>query len=160
MKRRRVWVVKLTNDDIAGIAEMFGVISRKQLEQALIELSYRQGEELSETAAENAVQEALSSFALVAISHQPQELTAGPAAYPTLPVGANDLPHMLEQDRQKPDPAVVREAANQRYREAVDEAIEASDTETLQDLLQLSYDIEAWAEITVDDVRSRIQDEL
>lgn len=134
----------LTGDELAGICDLFGALTREELAAARSELAFRRGREAGP---EEAVEEALSDYVLV--EHEGLIL-AGPAAFPTLPEGAGDLPHILDA----PEREVDREAAG----EAVLESLHVEDDPDLA--REVSYDLEAWAPIDASGVRDGEQERL
>ena len=145
-------------DDLAGIVDLFGALTREELDEALSELAYRRDEDVPE----GAVDEALAAFALV--EFEPEEgadvdeplLAAGPAAFPTLPEGAEDLPHILVVEGREVDREVVGRAAEERLRAAAAQAVSSGDADRAAELLDVSYDLEAWAPVTLGAVRERL----
>ncbi|TKR25725.1 DUF7109 family protein [Natronomonas salsuginis] len=130
-----------TPDEVAGVVDLFGALTREQANAALSELAYRRGEEPPE----DAIDDALAAFALVGFDHDGDRLVApGPAAFPELPEGAEDLPHILDIDGGVVDRAAIADAAVDRLRtEAVCAAtLDASNRATA--LVDISYDIETW----------------
>ena len=98
----------LTDDELAGIIDLFGALRRPELSAAVSELAYRQGSEPPDVDA--AVEAARSSFVLLAVpGEEGQLLAVGPAAFPTLPDGAEDLLHILDvEPRSASDGRVTR----------------------------------------------------
>lgn len=153
-------------DDLAGIVDLFGALTREELDEALSELAYRRDEEVPE----DAVDEALAAFALVAFEPDDADgvvdgtgdgeagefLAAGPAAFPTLPEGAEDLPHILDVDQRNVDREVVGRAAEERLRAEAARAVSSGDADRAGELLDVSYDLEAWAPVTLAAVRERL----
>lgn len=133
----------LTDDELAGICDLFGALTREELREARSELAFRQGRD---TGPEKRVEEAIVSYALVEFDGV---VLAGPAAFPTLPEGAGDLPHILDV----PERAVDREALG----EAVVERLSTEDPELAR---EVSYDVEAWAPVDASAVREREQERL
>lgn len=130
-----------TPDEVAGVVDLFGALTREEATTALSELAYRRGEEVPE----DVIDDALAAFALVGFDRGRDRLVApGPAAFPELPDGAEDLPHILDTDGRAADRAAIAEAAVERLRtEAVCAAtLGASERATV--LVDISYDIEAW----------------
>ena len=170
-------------DDLAGVVDLFGWLTRAELSEALSELAFKQRAEVDEAAIDAAIDLAVAEYALVPAPVEalsgggaadladgdgsgddggdgPTALAVGPAAFPTLPEGAEDLPHILDV----PDRGVDREALadavlEQLRREAV-EAIGEGDDERLETLADVTYDVEAWAPVDVDPVRTRILAEV
>jgi hypothetical protein len=87
-------------------------------------------------------------------------LTVGPVAFPSLPDGATDLPHILDVDPRTlaRDPLV--DAVLERLSEEAVAAITAADATRLETLADVTYDLEAWAAVDVGRVRDRIVAEL
>ncbi|WP_336134668.1 DUF7109 family protein [Natronomonas amylolytica] len=146
-----------TPDELAGVVDLFGALTREELDAACSELAYRRGEEPPE----GAVDEALSAFALVAFEadDETEELLApGPAAFPTMPDGAEDLPHILDTETRAVDRAEVARAAEKRLRTEAARAVSAGDAERADELLDISYDIEAWGGVDLSGIRDRLDD--
>ncbi|MEF8806715.1 DUF7109 family protein [Natronomonas sp.] len=147
-----------TADELAGIVDLFGALTREELDAACSELAYRRGE----APPEDDIEEALSAFALVrfeADDDEPEELLApGPAAFPTMPDGAEDLPHILDTETRVVDRADVARAAEERLRTEAAQAVTAGDAERADELLDVSYDIEAWGGVDLSDIRDRLDD--
>lgn len=136
-----------THDELAGIVELFGALTREELAEVRSELAFRQGRESPPDP--SAVEAALEAYALV--DHEGL-LVAGPAAFPTLPPEATDLPHIVDVPEREPD----REELGERVHEELLAAVDEEDPETVR---ELSYDLEAWAPVDASDVRSRLEAE-
>lgn len=138
-------------DEVAGIVDLFGALTREELETALSELAYRRGEERSP----DAVDDAVAAFALVEFDHEGDRVVApGPAAFPELPEGAEDLPHILEPAGHSIDREQIARAAAARLRtEAVCASTLAAD-ERAAELIDISYDIEAWGHVDLARLRA------
>lgn len=135
-----------THDGLAGIVELFGALTREELAEVRSELAFRQGREEPDPAA---VEAALEAYALV--EHEGL-LVAGPAAFPTLPPEATDLPYIVDV----PDREIDREELGERVHE---ELLAAADDEGDSGALrELSYDLEAWAPVDASDVRARLEE--
>jgi hypothetical protein len=102
-----------TDDELAGIVDLFGALAKEKLVAALSELAFRRGEEPDEADLVATVDDAVDRFYLVPVDDR---LVAGPAAFPELPDGAEDLPHILDVDRRQVDRAAAAEAAETRFR--------------------------------------------
>ncbi len=158
-------------DDIAGVVDLFGALTRAELQRALSELAFRQGEDGEPDDFEDAVEEAIDSYHLVAVpgdavdgtpgdsaGHDGEAdlLVAGPVAFPTLPEAGEDLPHIMDA----PDRAVDREAAaaaaEAQFRADAAAAVGAGDTERVGTLLDVSYELEAWGPVELDETRRRL----
>jgi len=150
-----------TGDELAGVADLFGALTRDELESALSELAFKRGEAVDEDAIDDAVAAAIERYYLVAVDHDGERLLApGPVAFPTLPDGAEDLPHIMDASDRDIDDGGVVEAAERRLRADAAQAVDADDTERVERLLDVSYDLETWGSTDVSDVRSRLDDAL
>ncbi len=164
----------VTADELAGVVDLFGGLTRAELERALSEAAFRvDGSSLEEATLETAIDDALESFALVAAEpavaepnpadgldadERPQQIfVAGPTAFPTLPEGAEDVPHILEIERRRLDRDAIGETVYERFVEDVSAALEADDDRRCRRLLDLSYDIEAWAPVELAAERERLE---
>lgn len=150
-----------TADELAGIVDLFGAVTDDELGRALDELAARTGESaLADDAVAAAIETALESFTLLAyeVDGEPG-YAVGPTAFPELPAHAEDLPHILDVPHRSPDAAELGRVAGERFADEVADAIAADDTERARELLDLSYDVEAWAPVELADERSRL-DEL
>lgn len=146
-----------TADELAGIVDLFGALTREELDAACSELAYRRGEEPPE----DDVEEALSAFALVRFEADEEDgelLAPGPAAFPTMPEGAEDLPHILDTETRSVDRETVARAAEKRLRTEAAQAVTAGDAERADELLDISYDIEAWGGVDLSGIRDRLDD--
>lgn len=142
-----------TPDEVAGIVDIFGSLTREETSEALSELAYRRGEELSE----NLVRDALSEFVLIEFEHDGKRfLTPGPAAFPELPEGAEDLPHILDIDPRPIDRTVATHAAAERLRTEAVCAATVGAHEHADRLLDISYDLETWGHVDLTGVRARL----
>lgn len=171
-----------TADELAGVVDMFGGLTREELERALDEAAFRaDGQSVDDDAVDPALEDALESFALV--EYRPVDdgalddgaldegssgdgdtttplLVAGPTAFPTTPRYAEDLPHILDIEPRTIDRAALGAQARDSFERAVDEAVAADDADRAGHLLDVSYDLEAWAPVSVDDARERLDDLL
>jgi hypothetical protein len=87
-------------------------------------------------------------------------LTVGPVSFPSLPAEAEDLPHILDY----PTRAVSRESLARsvegRLRGDAARAVAAGDDARARHLLDVTYDLEAWAPVDVGGIRDRLDDAL
>ncbi|SFF92799.1 hypothetical protein SAMN04488063_0828 [Halopelagius inordinatus] len=166
-------------DDLAGIVDLFGALSRSELERALDELAFKQGRDADADALSDAVDGAIRDYYLVAFDGDSDAaddtddtnataelLAAGPVAFPSLPPNAEDLPHILDvPDRDVQSEAVAAATADRLRDEVADAVADGSngppDEETrdrLRSLLDVTYDVEAWAgdSVEIGDVRSEL----
>ncbi|ELZ44666.1 hypothetical protein C463_06897 [Halorubrum californiense DSM 19288] len=170
-------------DDLAGVVDLFGWLTRAELSRALSELAFKQRTEVDENAIDAAIDLAVAEYALVpapdgALSGDADAtdggtdraaagtgeggtaLAVGPAAFPTLPEGAEDLPHILDVPDRGVDRETLADAVLAQLREEAVEAINAGDAERLETLADVTYDVEAWAPVDVDPIRTRILAEV
>lgn len=136
----------MRHDELAGIVDLFGALTREELAEARSELAFRQGREEPDPAAVDA---ALEAYALV--EHEGL-VVAGPAAFPALPAEASDLPYIVDVPKRGIDREEIGECVLEELLAAVGEA----DPERLR---ELSYDLEAWAPVDANEVRERLESE-
>ncbi len=130
-----------TPDEVAGIVDLFGTLTREETETAIAELAYRRGGEPPE----EAIGDALLAFALVGFDRDGERFLApGPAAFPAFPDGAEDLPHILDIDDRPGNKERLVDAAAARLRTEAVCAVTVSDDERAAELIDISYDLEAW----------------
>ncbi|MFC4246755.1 hypothetical protein ACFOZ7_07050 [Natribaculum luteum] len=163
-----------TADELAGVVDLFGGLTRDELERALSELAFRtDGQSVDGATVDDAIEDAIERFALVryeriappaerstAASLDEPLLVAGPTAFPSPPEHADDLPHILEIEPRSPDRGALGEQVFERFARAAIDALEEDDDERVRELLDVSYDIETWAPIDLADERARLDDEL
>jgi hypothetical protein len=144
-------------DELAGMVDTFGALERAELERACSETAFRRGEDYDEDAVASAIDDAIEAYALV--EHEGR-LVPGPAAFPTLPDGAEDLPHILDVDRRAVDREAVATTVADRFAADVDDAIESGDRTACEALLDRSYEVESWGPVELADQRERLDQEL
>jgi hypothetical protein len=152
-----------TDDELAGVVDTFGALTRAELERALSELAFRDGEDLADDELDAIVGTALDEYALVAYDPGPDAdvdedlVVAGPTTFPTLPEHGDDLPHIMDVEHRRVD----RERAGEQVADLMRETaadLEADDPRR-ERLLDLTYEVEAWAPIDLDDLRDQLADE-
>ncbi|MEF8777336.1 MAG: hypothetical protein V5A36_00340 [Natronomonas sp.] len=142
-----------TPDEVAGIVDLFGALTPEETADALSELAYRRGEEVPA----DAIDDAIETFALVEFDADGERLVApGPAAFPELPDGGEDLPYILEVDTRSVDRETVVCAATERLRSETDRIVADGDRSRAGDLIEVSYDIEAWGGADLSAVRGQL----
>lgn len=148
----------LTTDDLAGVVDLFGALTRDELDRAVEELAFKRDADPPE----GLVDRAREAFALVAYEPPAGEplLVAGPTAFPTLPAGAEDLPHILDVEPREVSREQVARAVEERFRAETASAVADDDRERMQALLDASYDVEAWGPVDLGAVRERLDDAL
>jgi hypothetical protein len=168
----------LAQDDLAGVVDLFAWLTREELSRAFAELAFKRRTTLDEDAIDEAIDVAVAEYALVpappgAVSVVGDEgdadgpaddggdaLAVGPAAFPSLPDGAADLPHILDVPDRAVDRAVLSEAVHERLSTDAVAAITEGDTARLEVLADVTYDIETWAPVDAAPIRERIVAEL
>jgi len=155
--------MELTPDELAGVVDIVGPLTRAELTRACEELAFKRGVDTDAATFEAAIDGALSTYHLVAVADHDADpetplLVVGPAAFPELPDGAEDLPHILDLPARPLSQTVTARAAEQRFREDAAEAVEAGDTERIETLLDVSYDLEAWRPVELGTTRARLDD--
>jgi hypothetical protein len=156
-----------TPDELAGVVDLFGALTRAELRRGLAELAYKRGGAHDPDRFADDVESALRSYHVVAVDAVGADAGApvvvvGPVAFPALPEGAEDLPHILDTPLRDPDQDAVAAAAVDRFRQDAATAIDTGDHSRVESLLDVSYELEAWAGAGVDlsATRSRMDDEL
>lgn len=149
--------VDLGPDQLAGIVDLFGGLTREELEEALAELAYRRGEEPYDPD----VAGALESYVLVERGVDDDTLLVpGPVAFPTLPEGAADLPHMLDVPARSIDRVGLARDVEERFRADVARAVADEDETRMRELLDVSYELDAWGPVDLGEMRDRLDDAL
>ena len=149
-------------DELAGVVDLFGALTPSELESALEELAFKQGESVDPDAVTAAVDDAVASYAVVRYRDGDRTLLVpGPAAFPTLPPNAEDLPHILDVPDREIDHEAAGTAVADRLRTDAAAAVDAGDTAAIRRLLDVTYDVEVWSDtVAVDDIRDRLDDAL
>jgi hypothetical protein len=80
----------------------------------------------------------------------------GPSAFPTIPDGTQDLRHILDIESRGIDRERAGEAAMARLREEAMLAVEMGETAEIEQLIDVSYDIEAWAPVELAEIRAEL----
>lgn len=152
--------MELTHDELAGVVDLFGVLTRSELRAAGEELAFKRGTEFDD----GNIETAITAYRLV--TFDPDErvpdradeplVAAGPTAFPTLPDGAEDLPHILDYESITPDREALGEQVEERFRADAARAVADGDRDRIDRLLDISYDIEAWAPVELDGMRDRL----
>ncbi len=153
-----------THDELAGVVDLFGALRYVQLADALSELAFKRGQSVEKAALEVEINAAIEAYALVeyepadrtAVSDCETLLTVGPTAFPTLPPNAEDLPHILTYDRRSVDRQRLATQVTERLTTEAATAVDAENFDRAAELLDVAYDIEMWAPIETDEIRSRL----
>jgi hypothetical protein len=155
----------LSLDEVAGVADLFGGLTRTELAEALEELAFRRG---VEPPPDDRIDQVVRAYSLVEYPREDGEhddgeaadslLVPGPSAFPTLPDGAADLPHILDIDSRSVDRERLGRAVEERFRGDVARAVADEDETLVERLLDVSYDLETWGPVELGDLRERLDD--
>ncbi|MFB6111044.1 MAG: hypothetical protein ABEJ35_00745 [Halobacteriaceae archaeon] len=151
--------MRLPPDELAGITDLFGAVRPPALEQGVRELAFRRGTDFDPAAYEESVERALDGYHLVSVDLAATDgsvLTAGPTAFPRLPDGAEDLPHILDIERREVDRETVGREVEQRLRGEAARAVADGDWERATTLLDVTYDLETWAPVEIEQARKHL----
>ncbi|WP_101296248.1 DUF7109 family protein [Halegenticoccus soli] len=184
-------------DELAGVVDLFGALTRDELRRALDELAFKRGTDADPEALAAAIEDAVDAYYLVeyertrasegddgrecggtgerdeADGHDGADergergdsedeplLTPGPVAFPTLPENAEDLPHIMDVEPRRIDREALGRQVGERLLADAARAAAAGDDERMDRLLDVSYDLEAWAPVDVGSARERLNDAL
>lgn len=158
----------VTADELAGIVELFGALTRAELQTAVAELAYKAAGDFEPDSFAEDVEAARRSYHLLevpptAVDGEPLEaddapswFVPGPLAFPELPEDATDLPHILDIDERTVDHAAVDRAAEERFRADAAAAVDAGDADRIAALRDVSYELEAWSAVDLAAARERL----
>lgn len=153
--------MKLSPDELAGIVDLFGALDRETLRQACVELAFKRGEDREPASFDDAIDDAVAGYHLLAVEEEEDELfVPGPVAFPELPEGATDLPHILDTEERTIDRERLAEAVERRFRADAAAAVEDGDTDRMEYLLDVSYELEVWAPVELEETRGRLDDAI
>lgn len=148
-------------DEIAGVVDVFGALPPATLRDGLAELAFKRGEECDPADFDSCVQAAVDGYHLVELDMEGTPLVVpGPVAFPAPPEDATDLHHILDAAERTVDPERRAEAAERRFRQEAGEAVAEGDDDRIRELLDVSYELEAWAPADLADARDRLTDSL
>lgn len=142
--------LELSADELAGVVDLFRVLTRDELDDALTELAFKRGED---PPAGSIVEDAVVSYHLVECE---DGLAVGPTAFPTIPTGATDLPHIMSVEPREIDRDRLARAVEERFRGETARAVAAGDDDRIEYLRDVSYDLEAWGAVDLTRVRDRL----
>lgn len=147
--------MELSGDELAGIVDQFGALRPSTLRRAIHEAAFRAGEDLEQETIQTWIDEAHAKFTLLSVELDDGEyVVPGPRAFPTVPAEATDLPHVLDVDSvQVPGDAIETGVRNKLA--AAASGVE--DPDRVEELIDVTYDAEAWAGTDLADVRDRLQ---
>lgn len=161
-------------DELAGMVDPFGVLTRVELRRAITEVLFRRGEDADDETVASDIDRAVQAYQIVVCppeavedvavagggDESPELLAVGPTAFPETPEGAEDLVHILDAGRRRVDRALLGRAVVERLRGQAARAVDRGDEKRVQQLMDVSYDVEAWAPVDVSDVRQRFDSSL
>jgi hypothetical protein len=152
-----------TPDELAGVVDLFGALTPPELGEALAEIAFKRGDEYDPDVFEDGIDAALDSYHLVAVDPERADratedplLVAGPVAFPDLPEGGTDLPHILDVPDRELDREAAARAAAERFREDAAGAVAAGDEARIRALVDVSYELEAWGPVELAQARERL----
>lgn len=158
--------MEVSRDELAGIVDLFGALTRAELQDAAAELAFKRDGAFEPEAFAADVEVAIRSYHLVEApsaavtvpkpdaAEDPDWLVPGPIAFPELPDDASDLPHILDVDDRAVDRPAVARAAEERFRADAASAVDAGDPERLAELRDVSYELETWGSVDLSTLRS------
>lgn len=154
--------MEVTADELAGVVDVFDALTRAELAEALSELAFKRAEELADP--EDAIDDAVASYHLVGIDRgygglvdDPEGLLVpGPTAFPEIPEGAADLPHIMDVPERDIDPEQLFETVAERFREECLVAVRSENEEFVDRLLDVSYELEVWGSVDVSGAREQL----
>lgn len=155
--------MNLSADEIAGVVDLFGALPRPTLREALAELAFKRGAECESAEFEADISNAIETYYLLELDDESAEtrlIVVGPTAFPQLPNGARDLPHILDVEDRSIDRDRLGTAAEERFRADAGRAVDAGDDERIRELLDVSYELEAWGPVDLDAARDRLDGAL
>lgn len=154
----------VTPDELAGVVDLFGGLTRDELAEGLAELAFKQGVEYDPAVFTDNIDDALDSYHLVSLppddvaaDTESPLLVAGPTAFPALPENARDLLHILDAPERTVDRAVTARTAAEQFRTEAARALDDSDDDRIRDLIDVSYELETWGPVDLADVRDRME---
>lgn len=151
-----------TKDELAGVVDLFGGLTREELATALFELAFRRGADVDEAAVEATIEDAREDYYLVGVDTDATDtdeelLVPGPIAFPAMPEGGEDLPHILDVERRR----VPRDDRATAFRARLAAEIGTDpDAERIEYLIDVTYDAETWVPVEAGDLRERLQSHL
>jgi len=157
----------LDPDELAGVCDLFGGLTRDELARAVEELAFRRGDEFDADAHDAAVADAIAAFVLLelapgsdaddaAADDDAPLVVPGPRAFPRTPDGGADLPHIFDVSRRDVPGDAVESAVRARLAAAVND-LDEDDAERASVLLDVTYDAAALTGGEFGDVRDAIE---
>ncbi len=157
------WSMEVSGDELAGVVGVFGGLTRAELGDALVELAFKAGEQVDAKDFEDDIEAACRSYCLLPVPADYHELSIdepvlvpGPVAFGSLPPGATDLPHILDIEERSVSTEATAEAAESLFRRDAAQAVASQGSDRRQELIDASYELEAWGPIDLADVRAQL----
>ena len=149
--------MRLSEDELAGVVDTFGGLTRTELTRAVEEVAFRAGADVDAETVEEWVTDAIDAYHLVAYDDGDRTLyVAGPRAFPEEPPHGEDLPHIMDVEPRQVDRTALGEQVHDRLTDEATAALAGGNEDRAHELLDVSYDLEAWAPVDCTDVRSRL----
>jgi hypothetical protein len=147
--------MELSGDELAGIVDQFDGLTEPALQSAIHEAAFRAGADLDVETIDSWIDEAHAEFTLLSVELDDGEyVVPGPRAFPTVPEMATDLPHVLDVEPVEiPEDTIERGIRN----ELAAAASRVEDSDRAHELIDVTYDAEAWAGTDLSDVRDRLR---
>ena len=146
--------MELSGDELAGIVDQFGALRPPTLQEAIHEAAFRAGDELEPETIGTWIEEAHEEFSLLSVELDDEEyVVPGPRAFPVVPEMATDLPHVLDVDPVQVPSEALETGVRNRLAAA---AARVEDPDRAHELIDITYDAEAWAGTDLSDVRERL----
>jgi len=155
--------MELTGDELAGVVDLFGALTREELGEALAELAYKRREEYDTGGFTDEIGAAVERYHLIrvepaalSVDADDPVLVAGPGAFPVLPEGATDLVHILDIDQREVDRETAGSAVLDRFRADAAAAVDDGSDSRIERLVDVSYELEAWADVDLSAERDHL----
>jgi hypothetical protein len=147
----------LSADESAGIVDLFDALTRDELETAIDELAFKH----DATPDTSIIDACIESYHLVeydapSVADNSALLVVGPTAFPVIPDGGLDLPHIMDIETRQIDWQQLSRAVEERFRRETARSLAEEDRERVTHLLDVSYAFEAWGSVELTDVRERL----
>jgi hypothetical protein len=153
--------MRLSEDELAGVVDTFGGLTREELVRAVEEVAFRAGDAVDPETVHGWVDDATDAYHVVAYDDGERTLyVAGPRAFPEEPPHGEDLPHIMDVDPRQVDRAALGEQVRERLADEATAALAGGNEERAHELLDVTYDLEAWAPVDCTAVRSRLDARL
>lgn len=151
--------MELTADELAGVVDVFDALTRAELATALSELAFKRATDVEKP--DDAIDDAVASYHLVGFDYGTGDtgervFVPGPTAFPAIPEGADDLPHIMDVPDRDVDREQLTAAVAERFREECVVAVRSDNEAFVDRLLDVSYELEAWGSVDVSGAREQL----